>query len=200
MRRLFVLLSTITLVTCTDSAGPDGVPDSQLQKVRQDSSAPPLLTMEASFWAKLGDGREIRLHYQGETSADTGAEYLRFEVPGNGLLRRPDGSAFQLGDSVLITVTVIDSVRFLYRFEPSGLQFNPSQPARLKVRYFHGDHDFNEDGVEDAADAEIESTRLDLWRRSGPGALWFKIGTVKFEELDELDANILSFSEHAVAW
>ena len=200
MRRLFSALTALTLVTCTDSAGPGGVPDSALQIVRQDTLAPPLLTNQASFWAKVGDGREIRLHYQGATAADTGDEYLRFEVPGDGLLRRPDGVLFQPGDSILITVTVLDPARFLYRFEPSGLQFNPSQPARLKVRYFNGEHDFNNDGVEDAADAEIESTQLDLWRRSTPGALWFRIASVKFEELDELDANILSFSDHAVAW
>jgi hypothetical protein len=48
-------------------------------------------------------------------------------------------------------------------------------------------------------DVEIESI-LDVWERSGPGAPWFRVGAVKFEELDELDANIFSFTEHAVAW
>lgn len=200
MRRFLAVLIAFVLAACADNSGPGGVPDARLHIVRQDSLAPPLLTTQASFWAKQGDGREIRLFYQGTLPGDTGAEYLRFEVPGDGLLRRPDGTAFQPGDSILITVTVLDPARFLYQFGPSGLQFNPLQPARLKVRYFNANHDFNSDGVEDALDAEIESGQLDLWRQSVPGAPWFRIGSVKFEELDEIDANILSFSTYSIAW
>ena len=203
MRRLMLRLITafagVALLACSDSNGPGGVPDAQLHIVRQDTLAPPLLANQASFWAKVGDGREVRLFYQGATPTDTGPEFLRFEVPGNGLGRKPDGTVFQPGDSILITVTVLDPARFNFQFEPSGLQFNPDQPARLKIRYFDCEQDFDGDGDKDAADAAIEQV-LDLWQREGPGALWFRIGAVKFEELDELDANILSFSEYAVAW
>jgi hypothetical protein len=51
----------------------------------------------------------------------------------------------------------------------------------------------------DTEDVAIEHL-LDLWRREGTTAPWFRVGSVKFEELDELDANILSFSEYALAW
>lgn len=201
MRRSTVMAGALALVLlgCGDNTGPAGVPDAQLHIVRQDTLAPPLVSTTASFWAKVGDGRELHLNYQGATPADTGEEFLRFEVPGDGLYRKPDGSAFAPGDSILITVTVLDPTRFLFQFEPSGLRFSPEHPARLKVEYFDGEHDFNEDGVEDSADAHIESL-LDLWERSGPGAPWFRLGAVKFEEFDELDANIFSFTEHAVAW
>ena len=201
MQRMTVVGAALALALlgCGDNTGPAGVPDGQLNIVRQDTLAPPLLSTQASFWAKVGDGRELHLNYQGATPADTGEEFLRFEVPGDGLYRKPDGSAFAPGDSILITVTVLDPTRFQFQFEPSGLRFSPEHPARLKVRYFDGEHDFNEDGVEDSADAQIEGI-LDLWERSGPGALWFRLGAVKFQELDELDANIYSFTEHAVAW
>ncbi|HEV8266264.1 MAG TPA: hypothetical protein VGQ06_15050 [Gemmatimonadales bacterium] len=197
MRRLIVGLFALVLLGCADNAGPGGVPDADLHIVEQDSLTPPLVASQASFWAKVGEGREIRLFYQ-VTPADSD-EFLRFEVPGDGLLRKPHGTAFQQGDSILITVTVLDPKRFSFQFEPSGLVFNPEHPARLKVRYFGCEHDFNGDGVEDAADTVIEQ-ELDLWRREGPGAPWFRMGAVKFEELDELDANIGSFTEHAVAW
>ncbi len=201
MRRMTVIAMSgaVLLLGCGDNTGPAGVPDAQLTIVRQDTLAPPLLTTQASLWAKVGDGREVRLYYQGATPSDTGQEYLRFEVPGDGLYRKPDGAAFLPGDSILITVTVLDPTRFHYRFEPSGLRFSPDHPARLKIRYFDGQHDFNGDGVQNSEDVRIEGI-LDLWERSGPGALWFRLGAVKFEELDELDANILSFTEHAVAW
>jgi len=201
MGRLTVLAGALALLlaSCGENTGPAGVPHAQLNIVRQDTLAPPLLTTQATLWAKVEDGREVRLFYQGAMPGDTGEEYLRFEVPGDGLYRKPDGSPFVTGDSILITVTVLDPTRFHFEFEPTGLRFSPDHPARLKVRYFHAEHDFNGDGSKDADDTAIE-TVLDLWRRTGPGALWFKIGAVKFEELDELDANIFSFTEHAVAW
>ena len=192
-RALGWIVAVVTLVACTDNSGPGGVADARLNFVRQSGTAPPLLAARDSFWAKVDDGRELRLFYQG------GDEFLRFEVSGDGLYRKPDGSAFQAGDSILITVTVVDPSRFLFEFAPANLQFNPEHPARLRVRYAHGEKDYDDDGDVDAADNEIEM-ELDLWRRSAAGALWFKVGAVKFEELDEIDANIRTFSQYAVAW
>lgn len=203
MRRLMVvgvigLLAT--LAACGDGTGPGGRSETTLNFVRQQPLAPPLLASQGSFWAKVGAGREIRLYYQDESApADTGDEFLRFEVPGDGLGARPDGSMLGPGDSILITVTVEDPERFAFSFAPAGLRFNPERPARLKVYYYHADHDFDGDGDEDEADAEIEG-ELDLWRQATAGASWFRIGAVKFEELDEISANILSFSKYAVAW
>jgi hypothetical protein len=197
MRRLLLICSAAALLSCSDTSGPSGVPDAQLHIVQQDTLAPPLDSTVARLWAKVGEGREVRIGYQ--PPADTGEDVLRFEVPGDGLLRKPDGSAFQPGDSILITVTLIDPTRFLFQFEPAGLQFNPNSPARLKTHYLQANHDFDGDGVIDAADTAIEHA-LDLWRRETPAAPWFKVGSVKFEELDEIDANILSFTEYAIAW
>ena len=199
IRRLFVAVAVAALIGCSDNSGPGGVPSTQLHILQQDTTAPPLVATRDSFWAKVGDGRELHFNYQGANPADTGEEFLRFEVPGDALLRKPDGSAFQAGDSILITVTIDDPSKFVFRFEPAGLQFSPDHPARLKVEYFHADHDFNDDGIINAADSTIEHI-LDAWRREGPASDWFRVGSVKFEELDEIDANILSFSEYAIAW
>ena len=191
--------AAVALLACGDNTGPGGRPDAAMNFVRHDSLAPPLVSSQASVWAKVGDGRELHLNYQGVTPADTGEEFLRFEIPGDGLLRKPDGSLFQAGDSILITVTVVSGGDFIFQFQPAGLVFNPDHPARLKVRYLEANHDFDDDGDLDSADDAIEQV-LDLWRRAAPGAQWFRVGSVKFEELDELDANILMFSEYAVAW
>lgn len=198
MRRLLLICSAAALLSCSDSTAP-GVPNANLHIVRQGPTAPPLVVTRDSFWAKVGDGRELHLNYQGANPADTGEEFLRFEVPGDGLLRKPDGSLFQTGDSILITITVVDTSKFLFQFEPSGLQFSPDHPAHLKVEYVHADHDYNEDGVENAADSTIAQT-LEMWRREGPTTDWFRIGSVRFEALEEIDANILSFTEYAIAW
>lgn len=204
MRRLTSVLGAVlaaVFVACnSDNSGPSGRLESELNFVWQDSLAPPLLAKRDSVWAVVGRNAEIRMHYEDEVvPGDTGDEFLRFEVPGNGLFRKPDGTPFRSGDSVLITVTVVDTARFLFEFEPAGLRFDPDHPARLKVRYFNADHDFNDDGALDPDDDDIEML-LDLWRQPTPGGLWFKLGAVKFEELDEIDANIFGFSRFAVAW
>ena len=198
-RILFALiaLTTAAVLGCSDNTGPETRPDADLNIVQQDTASPPLDSMVARLWAKVGDGRELRIEYA--PPLDSAEDFLRFEVPGDALLRKPDGSAFQPGDSILITITVVDASRFLFRFEPSGLQFSSEHPARLKIHYGLSNHDFNEDGAEDSDDDAIEHL-LDLWRREGTTSPWFRVGSVKFEESEELDANILSFSEYALAW
>jgi hypothetical protein len=185
---------------CRSASAPASAPPrASLNFVVQDSTYRPLLSTQASFYAKVGEGREVRLVYQGSIPTDSGAELLRFEVPSDGLDRRPDGTSFGPGDSIKITVTVVDPKRFVFDFQPAGLQFNPNDPARLKVEYRYANHDFNNDGTIDSTDARIE-TFLNLWLREPPSTLWFTFGAVKFQDLEEFDANILSFSQFAVAW
>lgn len=197
MRRLIRGLVLALLAACSDNAGPTSqappVPESQLHFVRQDPTAPPPAVLRDSFYAKVGENRELRLDYQG------GTEFFRFEVPSDGLFRRPGGALFQPGDSILIVVTITDPKLFVVDFQPTGLQFNPSDPARLKVYYYYADHDFNGDGRIDSTDAAIE-TKLDLWRREPPDTVWFSLGAVNFQSSEELDAKISSFTDHAVAW
>lgn len=199
MKRMVSILAVIALAACAESSGPGGVDDLRLSVIRQSATAPPLLAVRDSFWAKVGDNREMRLFYQTAVPGDSGEEFLRFEVPGTGLYRKPDGSAFQAGDSIRITVIVVDPARFVFEFAPAGLQFNPQNPARLKVHYLHADKDFDDDGDVDTLDDGIEA-QLDLWYRQTAGALWFRVGSVKFEESDEIDGLIRSFSQYAVAW
>lgn len=201
MRRMLLWSGVLAgAAACNSSSGPqNSAPRASLNIVRQDSTYKPLLSGQGQFYAKVGVGRVLRLVYQGSTPTDSGSELLRFEVPNDGLYRRPDGTSFGPTDSILITVTVVDAKRFLFAFQPSGLQFNPNSPARLKIEYQYADHDFNGDGIADSADVTIES-QLGMWRRDLPDTLWFGVGAVKFENLQEFDANILSFSQYAVAW
>ena len=200
MRRLLFAFVTLVAGACSNSSGPGGpAPRVALNFVRQDSTYKPLLSTTGTFWAKVGVGRQVRLVYQGSTPADSGAEFLRFEVPTDGLYRKPDGTAFAPGDSIQITVTVVDPKQFQFDFQPSGLQFNPSDPARLRVEYHYADPDYNGDGRVDSSDAEVEGL-VWLWRREPPDSLWFKMAAVKSVELSEFDADVLQFSQYAVAW
>lgn len=198
MRPLLILAALI--VACDNSSGPpDPVPTSQLHFVIQDSTAPPLLSDSASFYAKVGADRRVELFYQGSSPTDTGEAFLQFEVRGNSLLAHPDGTPFLAGDSILITVTAGDSGIFDFTFSPAGLTFNPADPARLHIEYNHSDHDFNGDGREDSEDVHAE-TMLAVWRREPPDSVWTKVGTAKNQEFDEIEGVIVSFSHYAVAW
>ncbi len=201
MRRLIEGLLVLAVGgACSSASGPTSMPPrASLNFVVQDSTYKPLLSTQGSFYAKVGAARELRLVYQGSTPIDSGSELLRFEVPTDGLSRKPDGTSFGPGDSIKITITVVDPKKFDFDFQPAGLQFNPNDPARLKIEYRYANHDFNGDGKIDSTDVRI-ATLLDLWRREPPDSLWFTFGAVKFGDLEEFDANVLSFSQYAVAW
>jgi len=192
------LAALAVLVACTTVDGPPTpVPSAQLHFVRQDS-AYHLLSDSASFYAKVGADRRLELFYRG-SSNDSGEALLTLEVRATSLLKRPDGSSFQPGDSILITVTMPDTTTFDFVFSPSGLQFNPSDPARLRIEYNYADHDYNADGHLDSADDHAQSL-LNVWRREPPETVWTSQGALNSTQFEELEAALLSFSHYAVAW
>lgn len=202
-RLRWLLLAAV--VGCTDATTSPSTPpvtttpNSQLHVVAQDTSAPPLLSDSVSFYAVAGQGRQIKMYYQGAAPGDTGETLLEFEVPGDGLLKKPDGTAFQPGDSILITIAVATPGRFEFTFGPSGLGFNPASPARLKIEYGHCNRDFNDDGVVDTADVTTQAI-LDAWRRETGDTVWTKLGGVNVEEDNEVSVNVLHFTQYALAW
>jgi hypothetical protein len=197
MRKATIAAIAVLAACSTVDGPPPPVPTSQLHFVQQDS-AYHLLSDSVSFYAKVGEDRRVELFYRGYSS-DTGEAFLQFEVHAVSLLKRPDGSAFQPGDSILITVSVPDTNKFDFVFSPSGLQFNPADPARLRIEYNYSNHDFNGDGHYDTEDDHAQSL-LNVWRREPPDTLWTRQGATNTQEFEELEAAILSFSHYAVAW
>jgi hypothetical protein len=201
--RAFVLTVAAILVAataCSDSTAPgdNTRPPENLNVARLASTSPPLFNPEESFFAKKGEDRELRIYFQ-DLSGGQGEEFLRLRVRDESLLSRPDGTPFAAGDSVLITVRVVDVTRILFEADPSGLTFNPSQPAELKIHYSHADHDFNEDGAIDASDDQIKS-QLAIWRQETLTGPFIRLGSVNIEGLEEINADILGFSRFAIAY
>jgi len=167
--------------------------------VRLDPTAPPLVTQRDSFYAKVGEDRELRMYFRPRPLENDSTEFLRFRVDAGALSRRPDGSSFAVNDSILITITMIDLSRLILDFQPSGLRFNPQRPAQLKIRYENADHDFDEDGDEDDGDLRLEGT-FNIWRRENATQPWFPLGSIRHLEIDEVEADILGFTNHALAY
>lgn len=197
-RSIRSLAAILTLVAtgCSESTTApkvDALPEAALTFLRFAATAPPPADTVVSFWAVKGEDRGVEIRFLPEAGEDEGEEFFDFEVSGQSLLRDPDGRAFVKGDSIRITVHLVDPARFVFQFEPAGLQFDPEYPAELEVSYAHADPDWDEDG-EDDADLEFG-----FWRQEREGDLWYRMGTVFIEDLSEVEAAIRGFTRYALA-
>lgn len=177
------------------STGPGTVikPGSDLHFLRLSASAPPLQSTVVSFYALKGSDREVRVKFA------NGEDYLRFRVFAGSLLTRPDGRAFATGDSILITITITDPTKLVADFQPAGLKFDPTNPARLQFEFGECDKDLNGDGVVNAADTTLIPT-ISTWRQETAGAEWFKVSSTVELEINEVQANIVGFTGYALAY
>lgn len=174
----------------------------ELSFLIQDAAGPALLTMDTTFVATRGQQLKIELSYEPAAGSgqSEGDEFLEFELDEDSLLRYPPGhpragQIFQVGDTITIRI-LVDPTQLLATLEPSGLQFDPNNPAELEIRYTHADDDFDGDGADDPPEAEAE---IDLWRQESPGDRWDRVGEIKDLELDRIRAFLTSFSRYALA-
>jgi hypothetical protein len=200
--RLLPFALATTLAACSESGGPDtgGIkPPGELTIIQLPAGSPAIWNPVDSFYAKKGDDRELEIFFTNAAGTGPGEEYLRLRVDAGSLYKRPDGTLFQVGDSILIKVSVVDPQQIYFDFQPSGLTFNPSRPAELKIEYAETSGDLDDDGDVDGDDNAIEQV-IDLWRQEFAGQDFVKLGAVKIEELDEIEADILGFTRYAIAY
>ena len=180
-----------------DPAGPDGGgdttrPPSGLILLVPAAGAPALVTSDTSFIATKGVRSEVRLSYE------NGDQFLELDIQDGSLLRYPinhpkAGALFADGDTVTISIA-IDPATLSATLLPSGLQFDPLNPAELELRYLNADPDLDGDGDEDP---ELEDD-IDLWRQENPGDLWERVGTLQDFSLDRVRAELTQFSRYAL--
>ena len=196
-----VALVAAPLAGCgSDSTGPSGEkPTGDLHFLRPAPDAPPLANPQLTFTATRGVRTEQVIYYRPRAGESDSSEFLRFRVDDGSLDRRPDGTPIANGESVLITITVVDAARLIVDFQPSGLRFAADRPARLHIHFAEADHDFNDDGVVNGTDAELER-ELSIWRQERDGDPWTKEPSLVETELDEVEADILGFTHYAVAY
>lgn len=197
---------------CADTTGPPGPArptwelsspsrDSDVERhmLRQSAAAPALETYEVWFQAARGRRTSVQIDYQTIGGSRNAERFLQLDFPADALLRRPDGTPFQDGDGVTITVSV-DPTRFLVNLEPSGLVFDPDAPVRLQIWYNRADGDLNRDGRVDAADAATQRDRLGIWYRDSPGTPWSRWAAAHFSSEKRFRTDLVHFSGYAVSW
>ncbi len=199
---------------CGDSTGPDGgVPPggdgvdtirATVNALMQGDDAPELVSLQETFTAIVGERQTFEMRYDlpvGE--AESNGRFFRLDLDQNSLLALADGTPLVEGDTVLITVTA-DPVNLKVELEPSGLQFNPAEPAELRFWYTLANPDFNGDGFVNSLDDDIERDLLGFWMRPGAensGEDWQLLGAVIHDLLDKrFRADVLHFSGYVVAW
>jgi len=204
----WTLLATaaVVAVACSDSTSSGGgTPPTDLSFLRLAPTAPPLCAdSTGAYFIKNVEDKTIRLVFpQSGQLADcaTGSteEFASLTVKKLSLLRRPNGTLISDGDSVFISMKWVGSDSILFEFQPTGLLFDTSEAPELKINYTEAGPDLNDDGHVDAADDDVE-TRLDIWRQERPGDPFFRVGTGKIEDLNEIEAKLAGFSRFALAY
>ena len=190
------IIALAALAACAgDSTGPNPITKTtgDLHFLRLSTTAPELQSTVVSFYAVKGQDREIRVRFK------NGEDFLRFRVFANSLLLRPDGSTIANGDSVQITITITDPTKLQADFQPAGLKFSSSNPARLQFEFGEADKDLNDDGVVNATDASL-IPQISTWRQEVAGGEWMKVSSTVEIEINEVQADILGFTGYALAF
>lgn len=193
------LALVLLALACSDDSGPTPIkPPADLRVIRLPANHPPLVSDTVTFVAVKGQNAEGAIFFAGE-GGEGEDEYLRLQINGNSLLAYPDGTPMVEGDSVRITLRIVDSDSILFQFEPSGLAFDPNHPARLKIRYNQCEGDYNDDGHVDGEDQSILG-QLAIWRQPLLTDPYTRLSSVRVDEEDGIEADLTGFSRYAIAY
>ena len=200
-RGVLVCLAACTLFGCSDvtPTTPEERPINGLRLLSVTADAPALVTTVSSFYAVRGRNAGIDLWYRPKAGSRDSTKFLEFRLDNTSLDRRPDGTVFAEGDSVLITLTVTDPKHLIVDFQPSGLRFTTKNPGRLKMFFTQVGDDLDGSGSVDENDDAIEN-QLSIWRQESVLAPWIKVASVEVKSNKEVDASIAGFTGYALAY
>ena len=201
LRCLFFVVPLLLAATSCDSLfSPEqatGVENNRLTVVRVDPDAPPLEQASVTFWLVRGQPTEVEIRYLLQDGYD--GKCLRLVIPAEAPLRHADGRMIAAGDSVQVTVRVIDPALFLFEIDPAGVQLNPAHPARLEIRYRWIAQDTDGDGLVNERDNAL-SNRFRLWAQDPESQLWSAVpSAARFSDIQEIHAPITTFTRYALA-
>jgi hypothetical protein len=197
--------SLLALLLALFSAGCDGflspqasleVEDGLLTIVHVAPDAPPLEGTEVSFWMVRGQRSEVEIRYL--SGGGYNGKCFRLVIPAEAPLRQPDGQLIAPGDSVYVTVRVLNTELFLFELAPAGLTLNPAHPAELEVRYRWMADDANGDGQVDAEDERIANS-FGVWEQSLSSLRWSSIPSTRRSEIEEVHSTVTLFTRYALA-
>jgi hypothetical protein len=199
--RLALSAALLALLACSGDTitSPDERPASQLRLLHVSPSAPPLATLQTSFWAVKGRNAGVDLYYRPAAGRTDSTKFLEFRMGGASLDRRPDGSTIAQGDSVLITLQVTDATHLVIDYQPSGLRFAPNDLPKLKLFFTFCGDDLNYDGRVDQGDDDIIA-QLGIWRQENVAENWFRLSSAVTKGTKQVEAQLAGFTGYALAY
>ncbi len=174
----------------------EAVEDGLLTIVHVAPDAPPLEGAEVSFWMVRGQRSEVEIRYVAAVGYN--GKCLRLVIPAEAPLRHPDGTPIAPGDSVFVTVRVLDTERFLFEVAPAGLTLNPAFPAQLEIRYRWMADDVNGDGKVDEEDERVANS-FGIWEQNRSNLRWSGLPTTRQSDVEEVRASVTLFTRYALA-
>lgn len=204
IRRLAVLvlsMSSVIITSCDTglSTSPESRASSDLHLLHVAAETPPLDTSRLSFYAVKGRATGIQLKFHARPGSSDSLALLKLQIGQGALDRHPDGSPIAQGDSVLISMRVVDSYHLVVDFQPEGLRFSATDRPILIFSWAGCGDDLNYDGRIDASDNVIVD-RLGIWRQESKGLPWFKQNGVTSRATREVSASISGFTGYALAF
>ena len=175
------------------------LPEDSLEFLSPALDAPSLGARTVKFYAVKGEDREVRMMYRPRAGEVDSAEFARFKVDKRSLVNRPDGTPLAPGDSLLITLTIVDTLRLIIDFQPSGLRFNPQRPARLWIKFWEADPDLDHDGSVTPSDSLLLLS-TQIWGQHRPARPWSSLPSKVDVASQDVEARIPGFTRYAVAY
>lgn len=169
--------------------------------LRAAAGAPAIANPVVTFYARRGVDREAFMYYRPRPGGggNDSTVFVRFRVPRDALLSRPDGTPFAAGDSILITITLADPQHLAVDFQPAGLRFSPSDPAKLKLSFLETDEDVNDDGVVNNDDLAARNL-FAIWKRETLSSPWIRLASIVSTGSHEVEATVSGFTSYIIAW
>jgi hypothetical protein len=191
-RTLLGIATLLGAAACSSSSGGDPTkPADQLTYLHVAPTAPQLCSDSAGSYAVKGSGYEIALVFGTiDNPCPTGRDFLRLKLDNESLLKRPDGTPINDGDSVFISVVWAGGDSVLFRLQPSGLQLDPTQPGELRIRY---------EETEEADDQQVLQQAA-IWRQELPGDPFTQLPSTRHEDSSDIETLLNGFSRYAIAY
>jgi hypothetical protein len=199
MNRWWLVLAVAIGVTACSGDATEPVPPRLPTILQVADGAPPLANPIVKVWVYHDRETRAQVVYHALPGAIDSVTLVDFTVPAQSLSRLPDGSTIGAGDSVLVTISVLNPLLLNVRFEPSGLQFSASNPARLRLGFGAANPDLNRDGTVDGQDDALLA-QLHIWRQEDILDPWTELPGTVDASAKVVAADVSGFTNYAVAY
>lgn len=199
MRKLMlgaVALAAAVITACDPSSTAGVDAEARLSGGTGGGGTPTFLVADAgvanlapvSFYAKVGSDRMGEVFVNG-SSGGNGNRIIRLRVKKDADIILPNGTRLAKGDSVLITMQVMNATTLATHFEPAGIQFKGKNVAQLAMWYDRTN-----------ASASASSGSLKIWQQETSTSPWVKLAS-KVDGVDEsVSAYIPGFTNYVIAY